>query len=256
MIYKEHRQNLIQETLDKNQQVNVNTLAEKFNVSDVTIRRDLNELEARGLIKRTHGGAINPDELMPSNFRKLLTRVNAQKDEKLLIGKYVASLINPDETVYIGAGTTAYWVAKHVLGTKGLTIVTNSLPLANLVAQVETISLIMVGGYLRRREFTFIGQFAEMTIRDLHFSKVIVGMNGIHPDNGFTSDHPQELMTDRIFYSATENVIVVADHTKIGNIATHKTANIESVRSIVTTRKASAEIVDRIRQKGVEVIVL
>ena len=168
----------------------------------------------------------------------------------------VASLIKPEETIYIGAGTTAYWVAKYMLGIKDLTVVTNSLPLANLVAQIETINLIMVGGHLRRKEFTFIGQFAEMTIRDLHFSRVIVGMNGIHPDNGFTSEHPQELMTDRVFYKATDNVIVVADHTKIGRIATHKTANIESAKTIVTTKKASAEIVDRIRQKGVEVIVL
>ncbi|NMC46622.1 MAG: DeoR/GlpR transcriptional regulator [Chloroflexi bacterium] len=255
-MFKERRQVKIQEYLDKHQEVDVNDLASKFDVSVVTIRRDLNEMENKGLIRRTHGGAVNSDELMPSSFRKLLTRVNMQRVEKQLIGEYIASLIKPGETIYIGAGTTAYWVAKYVIGIKNLTIVTNSLPLANLIAQIESINLVMVGGSLRHKEFTFIGQFAEMTLKGLHFNRVIVGMSGIHPDFGFTSDYPQELMIDRVFYSVTENVIVAADHTKIGHIATYKTADIESVKTIVTTKKASAEMVKKIEQKGVEVILL
>jgi DeoR family transcriptional regulator of aga operon/DeoR family fructose operon transcriptional repressor len=111
-------------------------------------------MENKGLIRRTHGGAVNSDELMPYSFRKLLTRVNMQRVEKQLIGEYIASLIKPGETIYIGAGTTAYWVAKYVIGIKNLTIVTNSLPLANLIAQIESINLVMVGGSLRHKEFT------------------------------------------------------------------------------------------------------
>lgn len=255
-MFKERRQMMIQEYLDFHQEASVNYLAEKFNISVATVRRDLNEMENKGLIKRTHGGAVTSEELLPSNFRKLLSQINQQRVEKQIIGKYIASLIHPGETVYFGSGTTAYWAAKYVLGIENLTIVTNSLPLANLVAQIESINLIMVGGSLRHKEYTFIGQFAEMTLKGLHFNKVIVGMSGIHPEHGFTSDYPQELMIDRVFYSVSENVIVVADHTKIGHIATYKTAEINSVKSIVTTKKASTDIVEQIRKKGVEVVLL
>ncbi len=255
-MFKERRQMMIQEYLDMHQEASVNYLADKFNISVATIRRDLNEMENKGFIKRTHGGAVISGEILPSNFRSLLSQVNQQRVEKQLIGKYIASLISPGETVYIGAGTTAYWVAKYILGIENLTLVTNSLPLANLVAQIESINLIMVGGSLRHREYTFIGQFAEMTLKGLYFNKVIVGMSGIHPERGFTSDYPQELMIDRVFYSRSENVMVVADHTKIGHIATYKTSEIDSVKTIVTTKKASAEIVEQIRKKGVDVILL
>jgi DeoR/GlpR family transcriptional regulator of sugar metabolism len=213
-------------------------------------------MEDRGLIKRTHGGAVTSEELMPSKFKNLLSRVNQQRVEKQMIGKYIGSLVRPGETIYIGAGTTAYWVAKYVLGIENLTVVTNSLPLANLVAQMESINLIMVGGCLRHKEFTFVGQFAEMTLKGLHFNRVIVGMSGVHPEYGFTSDYPQELMTDRVFYNVSENVIVAADHTKIGHIATYKTADITSVKSIITTKKAPNDIVEEIKGKGVDMVLL
>jgi DeoR/GlpR family transcriptional regulator of sugar metabolism len=255
-MFKERRQMMIQEYLDMHQEADVNHLAEKFKISVVTVRRDLNEMENKGLIKRTHGGAVTSEELMPSNFRSLLSRINQQRVEKQMIGKHIASLIHPGETIYIGAGTTAYWVAKYVIGIENLTVVTNSLPLANLVAQIESINLVMVGGCLRHKEYTFIGQFAEMTLKGLHFNRVIVGMSGVHPEHGFTSDYPQELMSDRVFYSVSENVIVAADHTKIGHIATYKTADIDSVKSIVTTKKAPADIVEEIKKKGVDVVLL
>lgn len=255
-MFKEERQNLIQNLLIENHKVDIASLSQQFNVKPVTVRRDLRELEIRGLAQRTHGGAINPDDLIHANILQLKIKTNTQKEEKKKIGKFAASLLKPGETVYIGAGTTTYWVANFLKGTKDITVVSNSLPLANLIAQVESINLILVGGYLRRKEFTFIGRFADRIFKDFHFSKIIIGFNGIHPDHGFTSDHPQEHMTDSFFYHATSNVIVVADHTKIGNIATHKTADIQSAKTIITTKMADSSMINRIRQKGVEVIQL
>lgn len=256
MIYKERRQALIKEFLDKDEQVDVKALADEFNVSDVTIRRDLTELEENGIIKRTHGGAVNADSLLPASFKKLMSRIDTQKEEKQKIGQYVASLIKPGDTIYIGAGTTAYWVAKNITTINDLTVVSNSLPIANLIAQIDSINLIMVGGYLRRREYTFVGHFAEMTLKNLHFDMVVVGMNGVHPEYGFTSYHPPELMTDKTFLHVSENVVVVLDHTKIGRVSTHKTADITSVGKIITTRQAPQDMVEGIRKKGVEVILL
>ncbi len=255
-MYKERRQALIKDYLDQHQQVDVKQLAQEFNVSEMTIRRDLNTLDERGFLKRTHGGAINHDAYPSTAFQKILNRIDLQKDEKQAIGQYVASLVKPGATIYIGAGTTAYWVAKNVFSIRDLTVVSNSLLIANLISQNDYINLIMVGGYLRRREYTFIGRLAEVTMQDLHFDMVIVGMDGIHPDYGLTSHHPPELMTDRTFLSMSDNVLVVADHTKIGYVSTHKTADITSVRSIVTTHKAPADIVAAIREKGCKVTLL
>jgi DeoR/GlpR family transcriptional regulator of sugar metabolism len=109
--------------------------------------------------------------------------------------------------------------------------------------------LIMVGGFLRRREYTFVGHIAEQVIQNLRLDKVIIGIRGIHPIYGLTSDYPQELMTDRGFLRSGENVIVVADHTKFGFVASGKTAPITAVKTIITTKKAPCDIVEEIREK-------
>ncbi len=253
-MYKEQRQNRILEMINSEGAVDVNTLSDVFDVSVITIRRDLGELDRKGYISRTHGGAINSDWVIPSRMILLMERINQQKDEKQAIAKAVAKMVRNNEKIYIGSGTTAFWVAKEIMITRGLTVVTHSLPLANLIARNEDIVLIMIGGFLRRNEYTFVGHIAEKAIQDLHLNKVIIGIRGIHPDHGLTSDYPQELMTDRAFLNSSENVIVIADHTKFGFVATSKTAPITAARTIVTSRKAPYDMVEKIKEKGVEVL--
>ncbi len=254
MIFKEQRQSMILDILEKDTIADVNDLSKHFNVSVVTIRRDLNELNSAGLVQRTHGGAYTTEMLKPIDLSTFQVKSNLQKEEKKRIGKYAASLIKPGNTIYLGGGTTTYWVAKNLYGVTPITVVTNSLPLANLMAQVESINLIVVGGSLKRREYTFVGKLAETTLSNIHFDLVITGMSGIHPEHGLTSNYPAELMSDKIFLSISEHTIVVADHTKFGHVATYKTAEITSVKTIITDKKAPQNIVDSIQKMGITVI--
>ena len=99
-----------------------------------------------------------------------------------------------------------------------------------------------------------IGHFADAVLQDLRVDKVIMGMRGIHPDHGLTCDHPQELMTDRKIMEISDTVIIVADHTKIGHVATSKTASITKANLIVTTRQASRNFIQEIKKQNVNVI--
>lgn len=254
MIFKEQRQAEILDILDKETTGDVNSLAKHFDVSVVTIRRDLNELNRAGMVERTHGGAFSTEMLKPIDLSTYQVKSQMQKEEKKRIGMYAASLIKSGNTIYLGGGTTTYWVAKNLYSISPITVVTNSLPLANLIAQVESINLIMLGGNLKRREFTFVGEFAEKTLSNIHFDLVITGMSGVHPEYGLTSNYPADLMTDRTFLSISERTIVVADYTKFGRVATYKTAEITSVKTIITDKKAPKSVVDAIRKKGPTVI--
>jgi DeoR/GlpR family transcriptional regulator of sugar metabolism len=252
-MYKEERWQKIQTLVNNNGKVEVNQLAKDLGVSPMTIRRDLQRMYEKGLIERTHGGALLARErnlLQPP----VLLRLYERAEEKKAIASAVAKMINHGEKIYIAAGTTTYWVAKAIANRDDLTVVTNSLPVANLLAHSENMEVIVVGGFLRRNEYSMIGHFSETMVRDLHLDKVIMGIGGIDPEHGLTNAYPEEMMMDRSYMNISKNIIVVADHTKIGRVTTSRTADITAVRMIVTSKLAPVEIVESIRQRGVEVI--
>jgi DeoR family transcriptional regulator of aga operon len=252
-MFKEERWQKIQDMIAEDGKVEVSELAGLFDVSAMTIRRDLQAMTQKGLIERTHGGAVLSKArnlLSPPIMMRLFERV----EEKKAIARATAQLITRGEKIYIAAGTTTYWVARAIANRGDLTVVTNSLPVANLLCASKELEVIVVGGFLRRNEFSMVGHFAENMVRDLRLDKVIVGVGGIHPEHGITNDYPQEMMMDRSYLSVSDNIIIVADHTKIGRVTTSRTADVSAARTLVTSRLAPPDIVECIRQRGVEVI--
>lgn len=254
-MLKETRHQKIQEIVNKNGAVKVNELAEILSVSTMTIRRDLLSMLNQGLIDRTYGGAVLAKE---HNLLQapILLRLQDQMEEKKAIARAVAQTIKRGETIYIAAGTTTYWLAKAIANQTDLTVVTNSLPVANLLVASESIDVFMVGGFLKRKEFSLVGHFAERMVHDFRVDKVIIGCGGISPEFGFTNDYPDDMMMDRAYLSISKNIIVVADHTKIGRVSKSFTGPITAAKAIVTSSLASLETVEQIRQLGVEVILV
>jgi DeoR/GlpR family transcriptional regulator of sugar metabolism len=242
----------ILDILKQEQQVTVGDLAGRFHVAQMTIRRDLRELGFRGVIERTHGGAIL---LSRGNHGEppMVQRLDEQADAKRRIGQAVASTIQPGETVFIGSGTTASAVAQALVGRDRLTVLTNALTVINALASSPEINVVVVGGFLRRDELSFIGHIAETSMESLRVDKVIIGMRGIDPEHGLTSDHLQELKTDQAILGSSDTVIIVADGTKFGRVATSRTAPVTAASRIVTVREAPAEILEAIRAQGVDV---
>ncbi len=254
-MFKESRFQKIQEIVNKNGAVKVNELAEILSVSTMTIRRDLQSMLSKGLIDRTYGGAILARQ---SNLLQMpiVLRLHEHEEEKKAIAQAVGQMIKRGETIYIAAGTTPYWVAKAVANRSDLTVVTNSLPVANLLVASENIEVIMVGGFLQRREYSLVGHFAERMVHDLRMDKMIIGCGGIHPGHGITNEYPEAMMMDRAYMSVSSHVIVVADHTKIGRVTTSYTSPVTAIHTIVTSSLAPIETVEQIRQEGVEVILV
>jgi|SRR5215208_4524065 len=254
-MFKETRLQKIQEIVNKNGAVKVSELAEMLSVSTMTIRRDLLSMLDKGLIDRTYGGAVLAKE---RNLLQtpILLRLKDQVEEKKAIARAVAQMIKRGETIYIAAGTTTYWLAKAIANHTNLTVVTNSLPVANLLITSESIEVIMVGGFLKRKEFSLVGHFAERMVHDLRVDKVIIGCGGVSPEFGLTNEYPDDMMMDRAYMSISKNVIAVADHTKIGRVSKSYTGSVTAVQTIVTSSLASLETVEQIRRQGVEVILV
>ena len=255
-MYKEQRIQHILEILEKNGNVTVQELMEKFQVSDMTIRRDLQSLEERSMVKRVYGGAIFVKKPKNRIEPPILERMNSMADEKKKIAVHVAKLIEANETIFLGSGTTTLYVARELIIRDDITAVTNSVPILHELANNSNMSLINVGGFLRRSELSLIGAFTEAVLEDIRVNKVIMGMRGIHPVHGFTCEHPQELMTDRRLLEISDQIIVVADHTKIGQVATNRVAPIESATLIVTSQQAETELIQQISELGVEVFLV
>jgi DeoR/GlpR family transcriptional regulator of sugar metabolism len=234
----------------------VSELAKNFNVSEMTIRRDLDAIESSEVIRRVHGGAIlslgnNEHEEPPT-----LNRMDLMIEEKKGVAKVAANLISKDEMIFLGSGTTALYVAHELHKREDITVVSNAITILNNLATHGKMTLIGVGGFLRRKEFSMIGHFADKMISDIRVDKVIMGIRGIHPRFGLTNEHPQELMTDRAIMNISDNVIIIADHTKIGHVSTTRAAHIEQASLIITGNKAPKEMIEAIEEKGVEVILV
>jgi DeoR/GlpR family transcriptional regulator of sugar metabolism len=251
---REGRLRQIVEILEEDQQVTVSSLAGRFGVAEMTIRRDLRTLSSRGLVERTHGGAIVPERRRSLGEPPVLQRVDDQAAAKERIGEAVARMILPGETVFIGSGTTALAVAQSLTGRERLTVVTNALTVINALVASPGITVVVVGGFLRRSELSLIGHFAEAAMSDMRVDKIIMGIRGIHPEHGLTSDHMQELVTDRSILGISDRVIVVADHTKFGHVAASRTADVTAAHLIVTDTQAPAEVVAALSAMGVGVI--
>ena len=257
-MYKEDRRKEIIEILKDNREASVAELAEKFNVSSMTIRRDLLVLDEKGLIERTHGGATVSHQVFKVFEPAMVERVNTQLSEKRIIAKYAVEMINPREKIYLSSGTTTYWIAKELRTfNHELTVITNSMVIASeLAAAPSHLVIIVIGGFLRRSEFSMVGHYTEAAIKDIHPDKVFMGIRGIDPEHGLTSDNLQELMTDRAILNSSDNVIVVADHTKFGSVAASLTAPVTAAKMVISTKKAPIDIVNTIRQQGVEVLLI
>lgn len=255
MAMRQDRLVRIYEIIRDEGRVSVTALSQRFGVSGMTIRRDLQQLDAQGLVQRIHGGALLHGLQRDGIEPPVLERVEEQAAEKRRIALAAAELIHNGETVFIGSGTTTLALARVLASRRTkLTVITNALTVANTLAAMPEVTLIVLGGFLRRSELSLVGHFTENATRDLRVDKVIIGMRGIDIEHGLTGDHLQELKTDQAIIGMSNTVIILADHTKFGRVAASRTASVSAASLIVTDTAAPAEIVQALQRMGVTVI--
>ncbi len=248
----EERRERIVDWVQAHGRITVAEICRRFGVSEATARRDLEALAEAGRLQRVRGGAIPLRTALPEP--PLLVRMQHQREAKMRIGRAAAALIAPGESIFVGSGTTTLEVARHLRDLPGLTVITNSLPVINLLAEAPNVSLIALGGLLRPQELSFIGPVTERALADVRAEKVIIGIRGISLEHGLTNDHLPEVLADRAILRVGRQVIVVADHTKLGLVAPVFVAPVETMHTLVTDRAADPDIVAALRERGIRVV--
>lgn len=250
------RQAEIFRLLDENQSITVAQLCEEFQVSDMTIRRDLRDMEIKGLLRRVHGGAtkiIRHSYEPPYSLRE-----TESVDIKRQIGRKAAELITNGDSIAFDVGTTTLEVARALDGQRELTIVTSSLPIINeLVSRrsiVTDIRLFVTGGIIRARELSMVGHHATRLYDELHVDKAFVGVAGISIEQGLTEYNLDDALVKRAMIATADQVIVVADSTKLNRITFATIVALSEVDMIVTDENADSQTVDRLLDQGIEVI--
>jgi DeoR family transcriptional regulator, aga operon transcriptional repressor len=252
-LSSEERQSDIVSLLVRQGRLSVGEIVEQFKVSQATARRDLESLAEQGRIQRVHGGAISLRQAPPES--PMLQRTSEQADKKGRIGNAAAALIKDDETIFLGSGTTVLEVARALKQRQRLTVITNSLPVLNILSGVPDMTVIALGGMLRDSELSFIGHITEQALAEVRADKVIIGVHALSLEHGLTNDYIPETMTDRAILRAGSEVIVVADHSKVDTVSTAFLAPITSIHTLVTDSDTPVEFRDALTVNGIRVIV-
>jgi DeoR/GlpR family transcriptional regulator of sugar metabolism len=228
------RQLLILEEVRLRGAVRVAELTELLDVSDMTVRRDLDVLAGAGLVDKVHGGATAPGRLSTEE-PGFEAKSHRQLDEKEAIARAAAALIEPGQAVGLTAGTTTWRLAHHLTDISDLTVVTNSIQAANVLHRERRpdLTVILTGG-VRTPSDALVGPIAATTLRSLHVDVLFMGVHGMTADAGFTTPNLLEAETDQAFVASAERVVVTADHTKWGVRGLSRIARLEEVSTLVT----------------------
>lgn len=251
-MFAEERQKEISSMLNRDGSIKVNELSEYFKVSEATIRRDLQEMEEKRLLKRTHGGAVKVDI---TNFEPSFSdKKDEMHSEKESIGKFAASMIKDGDTVILDSGTTTLEMAKNITA-KNVTVITNSIDIAEELSSNRNLELILTGGMLRFRTRAMVGHICEKTFNYFRVDKAFIGANGVSIIDGITTPNFTEAQSKIAMIKSANKVIVLADSSKFQNVCLSVICPIDSVTSIITSGNISSDILDEFRDKGVEVLI-
>jgi DeoR/GlpR family transcriptional regulator of sugar metabolism len=228
MLAETRRQRLL-ELITRQGYATLDVLVKGLGVSESTIRRDLEALDLAGSIKRTHGGAIYAGEVrsMPA-FDE---RTGTAAAEKRAIGVAAAALLEDGDTVLLDGGTTTLEVARALVGRR-VQVVTNSLPIAQLLAASQQTDLILIGGYVYPRTGVALGPLAVATMQALRVRTAILGAGGIVSE-GIYNSNSLLVDTERQMMSCGQEIMIVADHTKFGRLALARLCGLDEVDHIV-----------------------
>ena len=237
----EQRQMLIVEEIRRRGAVRVSELTELLAVSDMTIRRDLDVLAASGLVEKVHGGATARGRLS-TDEPGFEAKSHRQLREKEAIARSAAKLVEPGQAIALTAGTTTWRLAHHLQAIPELTVVTNSIQVANVLhrEQRPDLTVVLTGG-VRTPSDALVGPVAMTTLRSLHVDLLFMGVHGMAQDAGFTTPNLLEAETNQALIASAERIVVVADHTKWDVRGLSRIARLDEAHVLVSDNGLRAE---------------
>jgi DeoR/GlpR family transcriptional regulator of sugar metabolism len=252
----QQRQSAILDLVRRQGGIRVSQLVRQFGVSDMTIRRDLEALAERGLVDKVHGGATvaGPGSTEEPGFDAKSVR---QRTEKSAIAERAAQLVEPGTAVALSAGTTTAALASLLLDVPGLTIVTNSIPVADaLYRSGRSDQTVVLTGGIRTPSDALAGPVAEAAIASLNVDVLFLGVHGMSPRTGFTTPNLMEAGTNRLLVAASRRLVVLADHTKWETVGIATIAPLEDADVLITDSRLPPEVRAQLGEHVGELIVV
>ena len=233
--------------------MDVAEVARELRVAPETVRRDLNALERQGLLRRVHGGAVPVERL---GFEgELSLRLGSRQDEKARIADHALGLLETAESIYLDEGSTVQALAERLHPSRSLTIVTNALPVAMMLAPRPCVSLVLIGGRVRGHTLGTVEHWAVRMLDDLVIDLAVFGTNGITVEHGLTCPDPAVAAVKAKAVSASRRRMLLADGAKFGVDSSYRFAHVRDLATVVTDRGAGERHLRGIRAMGVDVVI-
>ena len=230
-LYSAQRQQAILHTLATTGQVEVATMADELSVTGETIRKDLIALERQGRLRRVHGGAIPRQDL---NFEPAVTTRVEYAEEKQRIARAALAHLPRAGTILIDAGSTTARLAELIPPDHQLTAFTNTLPIALALAGKPNVTVYTLGGRVRNLTLAEVDNWAARTLSEINVDVAFLGTNGICTDRGLTTPDPAEAAVKHLMLGCARRRILLSDHSKVGQVATHKYGDLADIDLLIT----------------------
>ena len=248
----EERKLRILELVEQRRAIRVRDLSSRLRASVASIRRDLDDLERSGRLRRTHGGAVSNEAAAfePS----LAEKADQRSSAKTAIATAALRLIEANTTILLDAGTTTLQIARQLKKRQDVKIVTNAPNLATELAEAK-VDVLVTGGTLRPRTMALVGPLAENALAGLHVDKLFLGANGVDLAKGVTTPNLVEAETKKAMLQCAKEVVLVVDSSKLGEVTFAQVCTLERLHRFITDDGASPQVLKAIAKRGVEVIV-
>jgi len=238
--------------LSREGKVKVSELSRLFNISEVTVRMDLADLEQKGLLSRVHGGAVS--SYRPYYNMSMSQRSSANETEKKAIAAYIQGVVHDSDTIMMNAGSTTLFVLRMLAQHKDIKIVTNSIAIALEASNNRNFHVVLLGGSVNTKyQFTY-GPDALRQLSTYHADKLIISVDGVDAQMGFSTYYQQEAEICRTMMQRADVRMVAADYTKMGRVAFAQIASVDSVDEIITNKKIDADTADTLQKAQAHLI--
>ncbi len=247
------RKKHILKSLDKTDYISVNDLVKELDVSHMTIRRDLNGLEAEGYLIRQYGGALKSKAV--ENLFSFSRRVSRKKEQKEAICKTAAGYIQDNDVIFIDCGTTLFRICKYILNKKNLRIITNSLPVVSELINCSHIKINFIGGEVVHDRKAVYGMFAEKALDEYRANKAFIGADGISLKNGLSSYDEKEGKISGKMAANANKVYLLCDSSKIEQDSFFKMAPVSIIDHLITDKNINKQLVHKYKKNKIKVII-
>lgn len=253
IVFQEERLQTIAEKLEREGRIVTKDLVDALNTTPVTLRKDLLLLEKRGLLKRTHGGAVKVNRLYPGQALNEKEKINLE--EKIRIVRKAATFVAEGDTIILDSGSTTSLLAKELRNFKRLVVITNALNIASDLSDTN-VEVIVVGGNLLKMAATMVGPLADDTLRKVSADKLFMGVDGVDMNIGLTTPDINEAKTSRVMMESAGEVFLLVDASKFGRRSLGVISPLSGIDKLITTKHLSEEEFQQLSENEIDIFMV